>query len=154
MASIKSWFCLPVATFLGLGYSPIAPGTVGSVGAFFLVFFWFPGTEVMQAIWALAAIALGFLSCGVAVTHSGKKDPSEVVIDEVAGVFITFLWLPQRSLWVLMAGLILFRIFDIWKPWLVGKADQLKGVVGIMLDDIIAGIFANLLLQILLRVIL
>ena len=152
-AMVMQQFCNLIATVFGLGKSPIAPGTVGSVFAAVMVWFFFPQNPFYQGVWILVSLLLGWVTSACVAANLGQKDPSEVVIDEVAGIFITFFWLPSFSLWVVVFGFLLFRIFDIAKPWLVGKADRLDGASGIMLDDIIAGIFANVILQIGLRLV-
>lgn len=144
---IKQWFCFLVATAFGLGKSPWAPGTVGSLFALALVWFAFPAQPLYQGALISAVFVLGILTSRCRAATLGKKDPSEVVIDEVVGVFVTFFWLPNLSVWVLIIGFLLFRLFDITKPLLVGKADRMGGAMGIMLDDVIAGIFANVILQ-------
>jgi phosphatidylglycerophosphatase A len=78
-----------------------------------------------------------------------RQDPSEVVIDEVAGFLLTMLWIPL-SWGTLLAGFLLFRLFDIWKPWPAGPAEKLHGGLGIVLDDLVAGLYANLGLRIIL----
>ena len=133
---------------LGSGLAPMAPGTAGS--ALGLVLF-------IPALYAPLPVQLGiiFISfvLGVWVSdrvakHMEVKDPGGVVWDEFVGMWITLLWLPSL-IWLLPAFL-LFRLFDIWKPWPVRVADEiLAGGFGIMLDDVIAGIYALAAVQIL-----
>lgn len=152
MSKSRDKVCYYLATIFGLGKSPIGPGTAGSLFALGLVGLWFPAHPGLQLAWVLVASIGGMLVCGPVIAFTGKKDPSEVIIDEVAGMFLTFLWLPSLPLWVLGFGFVLFRFFDITKPWLVGKAEKMPGAAGIMLDDLVAGIFANLILHILMRI--
>lgn len=99
----------------------------------------------------MAVFFLGLVTSRCTAASMGEKDPSAIVIDEVVGVFLTFFWLPSSTWWVLLIGFLLFRLFDISKPWLVGSADRMGGAWGIMLDDVVAGMFANVLLQLGLR---
>ena len=158
---------LAIATSLGLGYMPLAPGTWGSfVGVliYWLVFSRFPitvaGRRMMWANGAItslavgAAIALLLAITGVwaadrAAKSLQKKDPGCVVIDEVSGQFLTFLFALAPANWkYLLLGLILFRVFDIWKPAPARQAESLPGGLGIMADDWIAGIYAAIVLWI------
>ena len=137
-----------ISTFFYAGLAPKAPGTWGTVAAIPLVFilnqagpFWIMGFVLFflpVAIWA----------CQVYQQEVGGDDPQSVVIDEVLGYAITMTWLPGT--WqAYVAGFILFRILDITKPYPIGKIDrQVKGGLGVMLDDIAAGIIANIVLQI------
>ena len=133
---------------LGSGLAPRAPGTAGS--ALGLLLF-------IPALYAPLPVQLGIIFIGLVVgvwvsdrvaKHMEVKDPGSIVWDEFVGMWITLLWLPSL-LWLLPAYL-LFRLFDIWKPWPVDVADEkLAGGLGIMLDDVIAGIYALAAVQIL-----
>ena len=126
---------------LGSGLAPIAPGTAGS--ALGLLLF-------IPALYAPLPVQLGIIFVGFALgvwvsdrvaSHMEVKDPGGIVWDEFVGMWITLLWLPSL-IWLLPAFL-LFRLFDIWKPWPVSIADEkLPGGFGIMLDDVIAGLYA------------
>ena len=133
---------------LGSGLAPVAPGTAGS--ALGLLLF-------IPALYApfpvqVVIIALGFV-LGVWVSdrvakHMEVNDPGGIVWDEFVGMWITLLWLP--SLFWLLPAFLLFRLFDIWKPWPVRVADKkLVGGLGIMLDDVFAGLYALAAVQIL-----
>jgi phosphatidylglycerophosphatase A len=142
-----------VATVLGVGLLRPAPGTWGSavavgVGVVIDRFLGFPGLAVAT----LVVTVLGFWACA-AVCGPGD-DPSEVVIDEVAGQWIALLF-PSFAFWIRdfdgwmpypgwVAAFLLFRLFDIWKPGPVGWADRRDDAAGVMWDDIIAGVFAGL----------
>ncbi|MFH1691277.1 MAG: phosphatidylglycerophosphatase A [Candidatus Omnitrophota bacterium] len=140
-----------IVTFFYAGESPFAPGTLGSfVGLLlFLAVFNYPGVSVFLF---LLICALGFLTCGRAEKIFGKKDPPQVVIDEVAGIFIVFFMIPINEV-VLLIGFVLFRILDIIKPFPARQLERLKGSYGIMLDDILCGIYANIILRIFLVVV-
>ncbi|MEY4698237.1 MAG: hypothetical protein RIT14_2665 [Pseudomonadota bacterium] len=140
-----------VATGFGLGLLRPAPGTWGSAGALVLGIgidrlLGFPALVLATA----AAVAVGFWAC--ARVCGPGEDPSEVVIDEVAGQWIAMLF-PAAAVWAKgldvaypgwIAAFVFFRLFDIWKPWLVGRADRRGDAAGVMLDDLWAGLFAGL----------
>lgn len=137
-----------IATGLGSGFSPRAPGTVGSLVA--LLPWWFFMKDLPLPAY-LAVLVIGFgLGCWAAnwVIHDiGVQDPGLVVWDEFIGVWIALLLAPAGWPWML-AGFVLFRIFDIAKPWPVSWADKkLHGGFGAMLDDALAGLYALGLLQ-------
>ena len=136
-----------VATGLGSGYSPVAPGTAGSVVG--LVLFW-PLARTGPAIQAAAILGVFFLGV-VASAHLarrvGRKDPGLAVIDEVAGMWITLAWLePGPLLWA--TGFFAFRAMDVLKPWPARSLEALPGGWGIMVDDVVAGLYAHLLLRV------
>ena len=134
-----------IASGLGSGYSPVAPGTAGSVLAVLI------GAGLMQVsplalpIAVLLACVIGFWSIPVA---GGTEDPGWVVIDEFAGQWIAMLALPRLSLAGLLLAFMLFRLFDITKPGPIGWADRQHGALGVMLDDVIAGAFAAIVILI------
>lgn len=142
-----------VACGFGSGLSPVAPGTAGSIAALLP---WLALHALPFWIYAAAvvlAFALGVWVCSWAVHALGAGDPGVVVWDEFVGLWIALapLVLVQRNLWWVVAGFILFRIFDIAKPWPVSWADeQVHGGFGVMLDDVLAGIYAAVLLAALL----
>ena len=142
-------------TCFGLGNMPIAPGTWGSlpVAAVFLVLAMFAQPVVVAGVMAVVAIASSAACVKFSpdeIAKTGKKDPSFIVIDEVAGQAVTFLiacWFCPENLWVAAgAGFLLFRVFDIFKPWPCKKLEKLPGGVGILADDLMAGVYAGLLL--------
>ncbi|HZP64666.1 MAG TPA: phosphatidylglycerophosphatase A [Rudaea sp.] len=144
-----------IALGFGAGLSPVAPGTVGSLVALAP---WLALRELPPLAYALAlafAFALGVFVCGAAARRIGGEDPGAVVWDEFVGLWIALAPLASAShgmLWI-CAGFILFRIFDVWKPWPVSWADEnVKGGLGVMLDDVLAGAYAALALVLLQRV--
>jgi phosphatidylglycerophosphatase A len=94
--------------------------------------------------------ALGVGCAGIVAEHVGRKDPSLVVVDEVAGMWTTLLWVPFTPAWAAVA-FIAFRAMDVFKPYPARQLEALRGGWGIMADDLMAGIYANLLVQVLLR---
>lgn len=136
-----------IATGGGSGYSPFAPGTAGSVvgilPAVLLSFVnpWAAGVLI------IAVILVGVWASSEAERHFVRKDASPIVIDEIAGQMIA-LWLVPLSLWTVAAGFLLFRLFDIVKPPPARQfQDRLPGGWGVVMDDVAAGIYANLCLQ-------
>jgi phosphatidylglycerophosphatase A len=140
-----------LATFFYIGCLPGARGTYASVVTTALYYLVFGTFHQITPTIHLGLICLISIAGGVVANEVGKqlgqKDPQIVVIDEVAGQLLTFLFLPIT--WVnLFLGTMLFRLFDIWKPYPIRKSERLGYGVGIMADDLIAGIYANLILQI------
>jgi phosphatidylglycerophosphatase A len=126
----------------GAGLSPVAPGTFGTLVAVPIVLgvmqFGFAVHLAFAGVAALAGIAL----CGESARRLQVHDHPGIVWDEITGYAITMLAAPPQWQW-LVGGFLLFRLFDIWKPWPIREADHsLRGGLGIMLDDVIAGIFA------------
>ena len=123
-----------IATAFGSGYVPWAPGTAGSLVGLALF------VPLASRAWPVQ------IAAAVAVTLVGKKDPGLVVVDEVAGQWITLIGLPLTPL-VALFGFLLFRAMDIVKPWPARDLERLPGGWGIMFDDVAAGIYAHLLLR-------
>jgi phosphatidylglycerophosphatase A len=136
-----------LATGFGLGRAPVAPGTFGSLGglALFAALARMGGTPLALAGAACVAAA-GFWSAGAAAARFGVADPGPVVIDEIAGQMVALLFLPLTAP-ALIAGFALFRVFDILKPFPAGRAERLPGASGIMADDLVAGVYANVVQQ-------
>lgn len=134
------------ATGLFTGYSPIAPGTAGS--ALGLAIYLISGVGDTHFFIPLIIInfIIGVITSSILEKSLGN-DPSVVVIDEIVGMWISLLFLPS-NLVIIISAFLLFRIFDIVKPFPCRRAEKLKLGWGIMLDDVVAGIYANLLLQI------
>lgn len=131
-----------VATVFGAGLSPVAPGTVGSVCAIPAVLLLGQTRLAVQIVAALGVLLVGTVAAHLVAASEGTEDPQIVVVDEVAGMLVTFLGI-SINFWSVILGLALFRFFDIWKPFPVGWLDQnVKGGPGIMLDDLAAGIMA------------
>jgi phosphatidylglycerophosphatase A len=147
-------FALAVATSLGAGYAPIAPGTFGSAVGL-LLWLMLPSSTLVQGIAILALFVIGSWSGSVAERHFGRTDPGQVVVDEVAGMLVTLFLVPAGSLgWAGGLGaFFLFRIADIVKPFPANRLERLPGGIGIMADDIMAGIYANVALRLTLALI-
>jgi len=138
-----------IGTGFGSGYIPVAPGTAGSIVAILLYYLFY----INPLEWIVLTIL--FFVIGVwSATQIEKdigKDPSIVVIDEIVGQWIALLFLPY-SLTIVIGAFIFFRLFDILKPYPINKLENMKGGLGIMIDDVLAGIYANLVLQALLLI--
>ncbi len=135
------------STFFYLGYLPLIPGTFGSAAGVFV----FYACPAYMRVWAvLALVAVGFLFAGRAAQALGAKDPACIVIDEVCGMLIGLAFVPGEPRLVII-GFLLFRILDTLKPYPASVLQHLKGSAGIMLDDVVAGVYTNVLLQLVLR---
>jgi phosphatidylglycerophosphatase A len=133
----------------GSGLSPVAPGTFGTLAAVpFVYALMFTNTTVYSAC-IVVAFALGVYVCGESARRLGTHDHSGIVWDEFVGFAVTMFAMPPRWQW-LLAGFLLFRFFDVLKPWPIREADhRLQGGLGIMLDDVMAGLFAAVILHLL-----
>ncbi len=132
----------------GSGLSPKMPGTMGTVvgaGLYLLL----PSMNwIIHLHLIIAAFLIGIFLCGYTAKALNVHDHPAIVWDEIVGYLITMFMVPKEWMWILI-GFVLFRLFDIWKPWPISIADkQLKGGFGIMFDDVIAAIFALIIIQI------
>lgn len=139
-----------IATSGGIGYLPLAPGT-WAAGALAMLWFFvcqkFPDTIIWQVLLACLLFIGGVYFSGKLISDK-EKDPSFVVIDEVAGMAVTLLFIPLA--WQnFVVGFILFRFFDILKPLGIKRMEKMRKGWGIMLDDILAGIYSNIALHLL-----
>jgi phosphatidylglycerophosphatase A len=144
-----------VGTFFGVGTLRPGPGTWGSTAT---VLLWAGSSQYLpqslrlplNILLASLAIAIGIPAATRIARASGKKDPQHVVIDEVAGQLITLVAAPLH--WKpMLAGLILFRVFDMWKPFPVRNLEKLPEGTGIVVDDVAAGVYGLIVMQLLLR---
>ena len=144
-----------ISTFLYVGYLPFIPGTFGSAAGLLLLIYFKP-TALGQFCFLAVFVLLGFCFSGKAEKLFNRKDPKYIVIDEVTGIFLTFFLVPgiPADPRLLVIGFILFRVLDTVKPYPADELQNINGSAGIMLDDIVAGLYANILLQILSRVFL
>jgi phosphatidylglycerophosphatase A len=135
-----------VVTGLGTGYSPLAPGTCASLLALVLAWILNP-----LAWWFLPAAVLLSCMAGVPLSFWAERrwgaDPPRVVIDELAGQWLALVLLP-RSLVLYSLAFVIFRLFDIFKPWGIYRIQEASGGWGVMLDDLLAGFYTNIVLQI------
>jgi phosphatidylglycerophosphatase A len=141
-----TWLATWLATWFGCGFSPRAPGTVGSLGAvpLHLLLALTPAPVHVAALLALSLA--GIWAAQRYAVASGEGDPQRVVIDEVAGTAIAMGCVRAAPVGVQLLALVLFRVFDIWKPWPIRRLEHLQPPgVGIMMDDLLAGVFAGIL---------
>jgi phosphatidylglycerophosphatase A len=138
------------ASGLYTGYAPAASGTLGSAIA--VAFYFIPGFEspLILGLVLLLVFGLGIKASSIMEKRYGH-DPAEVTIDEVVGMWITLFFLPKTIL-VALAAFYVFRFFDIIKPFPARKFDTMHGGFGIMMDDVVSGIYANITMQIVLLI--
>lgn len=137
---------LAFATCLGLGYVPFAPGTFGSAAGL-LVWAVLPQSAAAHGAAIVLIFAVGAWTGGIAERHFRATDPGPVVIDEVMGMLVTLFMVPASWPGV-AAGFVLFRAFDVIKPPPANRMERLRGGTGIMADDFMAGVYANLALRV------
>ena len=137
---------LVVATAGGAGYAPVAPGTFGA--AVGLLVYWAIRDQgaAVQGLVLVAVIVAGIWAGDVAVRHFGRDDPSQVVIDEVAGQLLTLVATAATG-WGIVLGFLVFRALDITKPWPARSLERLHGGLGIMADDLMVGVYGQILLR-------
>lgn len=138
-----------LATWFGCGYAPSGPGTAGSIGALipaFLLIHYAHWQAWHLGALALASLAPAIWASGAAARYSGRKDPQFVVIDEVVGQWIALAGVVSFTWVSWLAAFVLFRLFDIWKPFPVRQLETLPGGAGIVADDVMAGIYGALVL--------
>jgi len=143
-------FILLLATGFGAGFSPVVPGTMGTLVALPL---YYVVSSISSPLYELTLVAFFFFSSWIsnqAESYWGEKDDRRIVIDEIMGFLVTMLWIP-KSPFSIVAGFILFRFFDILKPFPIRRLEQVKSGYGVVLDDVLAGIYSNIILHIILR---
>ena len=141
---------LAIATAGPCGHAPVAPGTAGSVAG--LLLFWAvraSGSLVVEGLVLLAVTAIGVRVASQAESAYGRRDPGLIVIDETAGMLLTLAAVPV-GLGGAVVGFLAFRLFDIVKPFPARRAERLPGGWGVMADDLVAGLYAQALLRLLL----
>ena len=144
-------FHIIIASGFGSGFSPFAPGTAGALVAVIIwtVLFYVIPFNILLVVTSLLIVlftAAGIWSADKLESEWGK-DPSKVVVDEMVGVWIALLAVPVGNVWYILFAFLLFRFFDIFKPLGFRKMEQLEGGIGVMADDILAGIYSFLLLM-------
>ena len=134
-----------LATWFGCGYSPVAPGTVGAAAAVVIAYFlgW---DRVTNGIAGVLVGLIGIVAATIEAQSSGRKDPGHIVIDEVAGQWITLAGATAFNWKSYLIGFVLFRLFDIWKPAPVRQLERLPMGTGIMADDLMAGVYGAVVL--------
>ena len=144
--SLKQRLAFVFATGFGSGYSPVAPGTAGSVVG--LLFVWAMSTLSLPGqIAAVAAVTLlSMIAADIVAKSVGLKDPGLIVADEIAGMMVTMIAIPLSATSLLL-GFVLFRVMDVVKPPPARQFEHFKGGVGIVADDLMAGVYAHLALR-------
>ena len=136
-----------------MGFSPIAPGTLGTLVAIPIYYFL---SEIPSPLYEITLVGFFFLSVWISENAErlfGKEDDQRIVIDEVIGFLITMLWVPKTIRFIII-GFFLFRFFDILKPFPIRRLEKgFKGGFGVVLDDVAAGIYANIILRLIYRII-
>lgn len=143
---------LVLSTWFGAGLAPKAPGTAGTLASLPLVLIVKCFGSFYEALVLFALVFLAIWAADRSYRLLGRDDPPEVVIDEVAGYLLALFLLPASWL-TLSLGFFLFRLFDIWKPFPIKRLEAIKGGAGIVLDDLVAGLYANLLIRVVLQLI-
>ena len=138
-----------LATAAYTGYFPVAPGTVGSgVGLAVYAVVWWTGSPLVEVAAIVLLFAAGVWAGTVAERYFGGIDPGPIVLDEVVGMLITLAFIPVG--WpAALAGFFLFRFFDVIKPFPAGRLEKLHGGLGVMADDAMAAVYANVSLRLL-----
>ena len=137
-----------IAVGFGAGASPYMPGTVGTLIGVLIYLLIVPFSVPVYTVILAALIFFGFWVCDVADKAIGVHDHPSIVWDEVLGFLITMWAIPAYWMWVIL-GFLLFRLFDIWKPWPISWLnDHISGGVGVIVDDLLAGVFAGIVLRI------
>ncbi len=140
-----------LATWFGCGKVPRIPGTVGTLGAVPLLFLFSFFAPLQYMLATLVFTVLAIFVSHLHESFSGKHDSQEIVIDEVAGLLVTMTWVPFTWPYV-VAGFLLFRFFDMLKPWPISYLDKrVGGGVGTVADDLLAGILSNIILQVIMQ---
>jgi len=139
-----------IATVGYCGYFPIAPGTVGSAaGLLFYLLVWWAQSPLFEAALIVALFAVGIWAGTTSERYFGGIDPGPIVLDEVVGMLITLAFIPVGIAGALI-GFFLFRLFDVLKPFPAGRLEKLHGGLGVMADDAMAAIYANIALRLVL----
>jgi len=137
-----------IATVGYSGYFPIAPGTVGSLaGLVFYLLVWWSRSPVVEVGLIVVLFTVGVWAGTTAERYFGGIDPGPIVIDEVVGMLITLAFIPVGPSGALL-GFVLFRIFDVVKPYPAGRLERLHGGFGVMADDAMAAVYANVTLRV------
>jgi phosphatidylglycerophosphatase A len=139
-----------IATVGYCGYFPFAPGTVGSAaGLLFYALVWWTGSPIVEVAMIAGLFVAGVWAGTTAERYFGGVDPGPIVMDEVVGMLITLAFIPVGWSGALV-GFVLFRIFDVIKPFPAGRLEALHGGLGVMADDAMAAVYANLSLRLML----
>jgi phosphatidylglycerophosphatase A len=144
---VKRGLATVLATWFGCGFVPLAPGTAGTLGAIPLYLVLRSNGPAAVLFVATVLAVVGIWAADHVIAKTGLKDPQIVVIDEVVGVLVTLA--ASAPTWTsVVLGVVLFRIFDQWKPWPARALEALPGGLGVMMDDVAAGVWGAAVLTI------
>ena len=143
-AAVRTRLAVAIATVGGVGRAPLAPGTAASALTVLVLWLLAPSSIVLVVL-LLSVTAVGTWASGEAERSLGGKDPGAIVVDEVAGMTLSVLAVPLTPA-VMLVGFLLFRVFDVAKPFPAGVSQRLPGGIGVMVDDLIAGLYTFVLL--------
>ena len=136
------------ATLFGIGFIPLAPGTFGSL---FAILIWYVFIDLFSIFYFiilfLFVLSVSFYFTDIYLDNYKKKDPSEVVVDEFLGQSIPLLFIVNFNIYEILIAFVTFRFFDIYKIYPINKMEDLKGSYGVILDDIVAGIYSLIILM-------
>ena len=142
------YFTKYFATLFGIGFISFAPGTFGSL---FAVFIWYIFTDLFSIFYFiilfLLVLSVSFYFTDIYLDNYKKKDPSEVIVDEFLGQSIPLLFIVNFNIYEVLIAFVTFRFFDIYKIYPINKIEDLKGSYGVILDDIVAGIYSLIILM-------
>ena len=135
-------------TLFGIGFIPLAPGTFGSL---FAIFIWYVFIDLFSIFYFIAlflfVLSVSFYLTDIYLDNYKKKDPSEVIVDEFLGQSIPLLFIVNFNIYEVLIAFVTFRFFDIYKIYPINKIEDLKGSYGVILDDIVAGIYSLIILM-------
>ena len=136
------------ATLFGIGFIPPAPGTFGSL---FAILIWYVFIDLFSIFYFIAlflfVLSVSFYLTDIYLDNYKKKDPSEVIVDEFLGQSIPLLFIVNFNIYEVLIAFVTFRFFDIYKIYPINKIEDLKGSYGVILDDIVAGIYSLIILM-------
>jgi phosphatidylglycerophosphatase A len=144
---MKNKLVIFLSSVFGVGYIKYAPGTFGALVGLILWALFVPVKYNLQFYYVVSILLISLIISSLAEKIYDIKDDQRIVIDEVAGIWFTLAFLPKAFVFLFL-GFVLFRFFDIKKPWIISKIQTLKRGLGITADDVLAGVFANLILQV------
>lgn len=139
-----------ISTVFFIGYLPLVPGTFGSIAGVGLFYLLKGANSITYFLFILGIVVLGLITSGQTERLLNKKDPGCIIIDEVAGMMIALSFMPY-DFKIIFLSFMIFRILDTLKPFPAGKLQYLRGSVGVMADDLIAGIYTNIMLLLILK---
>ena len=147
---LRNFLIKAISSFFFIGYLPLIPGTFGSIAGLGIFYLLNGSSWAGYFLFVFCLMLLGLLTSGKAEKLLNKKDPGCIVIDEVMGMLIALSFMPA-DIKLIILGFFIFRILDTLKPFPAGRLQNMPGAIGVMGDDLIAGIYTNIVLQIILR---